>query len=178
MTQRVRPKKTVDQSTNEASTEAQENQTEQSEQENVMPEAEHVEVIKSKTKGTPPGWKPAGQLPKLKAPAGFVPKWSAIGKLTERLSEGWVIMKPSDNKGEEIINIDVNDVSSLTGALRYRDLVAIMLPKDKKAARDEWVRNENKQAMSGILRETDQRLKEGGVETYVPQGQAGRVVIN
>lgn len=145
--------------------------------ENVMPEAEQQEVIKSKTKGTPPGWKPAGQLPKLKAPAGFIPKWSAIGKLTERLSEGWKIMKPEDNKGEAIINVDVHDVGSLTGALRYRDLVAIMLPKELKEARDNWLRNENKEAMKGILRESDEKLNKGGVETYIPKGQAGRVVI-
>ena len=143
--------------------------------ENVMQTAEQ-EVVKSKTKGTPPGWRPSGQLPRLKAPAGFTPKWSSIEKLTERMSEGWQIMKPSDNVGPAIINIDVNDVGSLTGALRYRDLVAIMLPKELKTARDEWVRNENREATKGIFRETDSKLS--GVETYTPTGQAGRIVIN
>lgn len=168
------PKKAVDQPENEApSSEEPQKQTE----ENVMPEAQQ-EVVKSKTKGTPPGWKPSGQLPRLKAPHGFTPKWSSVEKLTERMSEGWILMKPSDNVGSAIINIDVNDVSSLTGALRYRDLVAIMLPRELKAARDEYVRNENKEAMKGVLRETDAKLSGGGVETYTPAGQAGRVVIN
>lgn len=164
-----RPKKPVDQA---------ESQIEQTEKEIAMPQAEHEEIIDSNVKGTPPGWKPASQLPRLKAPAGWTAKWSAPNKLTERLSEGWKIMKPSDNKGEEILNIDVNDVGSLTGALRYRDLVAIMLPKELKLARDEYHRNENKEAMKGVLRETDEKLKEHGVETYVPKGQAGRIVIN
>lgn len=152
-----------------------ENQTDQKEG-NVMLEAE--QEVKVKKKGTPPGWKPASQLPNLKAPAGFSAKWCAPAKLTERRSEGWQIMKPSDNVGEEIVNVDVNDVGSLTGALRYRDLVAIMLPKELKKARDEWVQNENKEAMKGVLRQTDEKLKEGGVETYTPKGYEGKVVIN
>lgn len=178
MAQRGRPKKTVIQSTNEVSIETEENpQTEQIMKENVMPEAEH-EVVKSKTKGTPPGWKPSSQLPRLKAPPGWTQKWSSPAKLTERLSEGWKIMKPSDNHGEEVVNIDVNDVGSLTGALRYRDLVAIMLPVALKEARDNWLKNENKESMKGILKDTDEKLKENGVETYVPKGQSGRIIIN
>lgn len=137
-----------------------------------------MQEIEKKTKGTPPTWKPSGQLPKLKAPPGFTAKWSAMHKLTERLSEGWVIMKPDDNKGDKIINIDVNDVGSLTGALRYREMVAIMLPKEMKEARDAWHRNENKEAMRSILKETDEKFKEHGVETYAPSGQSGRIVIN
>lgn len=151
-------------------------QNEQSKKENVMPEAEHKEVVK--TKGTPPGWKPASQLPNLKAPPGYTAKWSSLAKLTERVSEGWIVMKPDDNKGKDIVNVDVNDVGSLTGALRYRDLVGIMLPKELKEARDAWVRNENAEAMKGVLKETDEKLKEHGVQTYTPKGQSGRIVIN
>lgn len=137
-----------------------------------------LEETKVKKKGTPPNWKPSSQLPKLKAPAGYIAKWSAPAKLTERLSEGWKIMKPDDNKGDAILNLDVNDVGSLTGALRYRDLVAIMLPKELKEARDIWLKNENAEAMKGVLKETDEKLKENGVETFTPTGQQGRVVIN
>lgn len=136
------------------------------------------EETKVKKKGTPPNWKPASQLPKLKAPPGFTAKWSAPAKLTERLSEGWKVMKPEDNKGDPILNIDVNDVGSLTGALRYRDLVAIMLPKELKVARDNWLKGENAEAMKSVLKETDEKLKENGVETFTPRGQEGRVIIN
>ena len=169
---RGRPRKTVSQSTNE-----KEIQTDQTMKENVMPEAETA-VTKSATKGTPPGWKPASQTPNLKAPPGFTEKWSSLAKLTERISEGWKVMRPEDNHGKEIVNIDVNDVGSLTGALRYRDLVAIMLPLELKSARDNWLRNENNEAMKGVLKKSDKELKEGGVETYVPNGQSGRIVIN
>jgi hypothetical protein len=139
---------------------------------------EQDDSVSKKTKGTPPTWKPADQLPRLKAPAGWVPKWCNPAKLTDRLSEGWKIMKPTDNKGDEIVNIDVNDSASLTGALKYRDMVAIMLPKELKEARDNWLRNENKEAMKGILKSTDKEFKDGGVETYTPKGHEGRVVIN
>lgn len=86
-------------------------------------------------------------------------------------------MKPEDHKGEPIINIDVNDVASISGALRYRDLVGIMLPQEMKQARDEWLKKENDEAMRGILRETDNKMQNMGVQTYTPEGQAGRIVI-
>ena len=139
---------------------------------------EQEETIAKKTKGTPPSWKPAAQLPKLKAPNGFTAKWCNPAKLTERLSEGWKLMKPEDNKGSEILNIDVNDAGSLTGALKYRDLVAIMLPNELKEARDKWLRSENQEQMKGVLKEADEKLKENGVDTYTPKGLEGRVVIN
>lgn len=139
---------------------------------------ETIEEVKPKKKGTRPGWKPSSQLPNLKAPPGFVAKWCNPTKLTERRSEGWQIMTPSDNKGSEIMNVDVNDVGSLTGALRYRDLVAIMLPKELKAEREEWLKNENEESMRGILQKTDEEFKERGIETYTPKGQSGRIVID
>lgn len=136
-----------------------------------------VSTPKVKKKGTRPGWRPAGQLPRLKAPPGYTAKWANPEKLDKLRAEGWEIMKPEDNKGQEILKVDVNDAGSLTGALRYRELVAIMLPNELKAERDEWVRSENKEAVKGIFAETDEKLKEHGVESYVPTGQAGRIVI-
>jgi hypothetical protein len=141
------------------------------------PEVENVE-IKLKKKGTRPGWRPAGQIPRLKAPKGFTPKWSNPDKLDKLRAEGWILMKPEDNKGQAITKSDVNDVGSLTGALRYRELVAIMLPNELKEDRDEWLRNENQDAMKNILKQTDEQLQELGVQTYAPTGQAGRIVID
>lgn len=153
------------------------NQTDQTEGV-AMQEAKQEEVIAPKKRGTRPGWKPSSQLPNLKAPHGFTAKWCNPAKLTERRSEGWIIMTPKDNKGSEIMSVDVNDGGSLTDALRYRDLVAIMLPNELKADRDAWLKNENEEAMAGILKKTDEELKQHGVETYTPKGQAGRIVID
>lgn len=133
---------------------------------------------KIKKKGTPPGWRPAGQLPRLKAPNGYTAKWANPEKLDKLRAEGWEIMKPEDNRGQEILKVDVNDTGSLTGALRYREMIAIMLPNDLKKARDEWVRNENKAAVKGILKETDEKLQDIGVQTYSPTEQSGRIVID
>lgn len=132
-----------------------------------------------KKKGTAPGWKPAGQLPKLKAPHGFSAKWASSepGKLSRLRAEGWQIMKPTDNKGEKIINIDINDSNAVGSELRYRDLVAVMLPIDRKEARDEWLRQENTNAVSSIFDQTDNELSANGVQTYTPKGQSGRIVI-
>lgn len=153
------------------------NQTDQTEGD-AMQSAEPISEVTPKKKGTPPGWKPAGQLPKLKAPPGFTPKWCNPAKLSERRSEGWVIMTPKDNKGDEIINIDVNDAGSLTSALRYRELVAIMLHNDLKAARDKWLKDENAEAMKGILKNAKEEADEQGVELYTPKGQSGKIVID
>lgn len=130
-----------------------------------------------KKKGTKPGWRPAGQLPNLKGPPGFTAKWANPDKLDKLLAEGWQVMKPEENRGSQIIRADVNDGSSLNGALRYREMVAVKLPNDLKEARDEYIRNENQEAVKGILRETDEQLKDKGVQTYTPRGQAGRIVI-
>lgn len=139
--------------------------------------SEQVEIKTEKKKGTPPGWKPAGQIPRLKAPSGYTAKWANPEKLDKLRAEGWLLMKPEDNKGQEILKVDVNDAGSLTGAVRYREMIAIMLPNDLKKARDEWIRNENKDAVKGIFSQTDEKFKEKGVELYKPHGQAGRIVI-
>ena len=145
----------------------------------VQTEAAQAQIDQTpKKKGTPPGWRPAGQTPRLKAPPGFTPKWANPEKLDKLRAEGWVVMKHEDNKGDPILRVDVNDGSSLTGAIRYREMVAVMLPNDLKAARDEWVRNENKEAMKGILTETDEKFNVMGVQTYAPPGQSGRIIID
>lgn len=138
---------------------------------------EVTETPKLKKKGTRPGWRPAGQLPRLKAPSGYTAKWANPEKLDKLRAEGWEIMKPEDNRGQEIIKADVNDAGSLTGALRYRELVAIMLPNELKAERDEYIRSENREAVKHILKETDEKAKELGVETFKPNEQSGRIVI-
>jgi hypothetical protein len=133
-----------------------------------------------KKKGTRPGWKPAGQLPKLKAPPGWTAKWASsdAAKLSKLRAEGWEFMKESDNKGDKIVKVDVLDGSSLIGEIRYRDMVAMMLPNELKEARDDWLRQENKDAMRNILKQTDETFKEHGVQTYAPTGQDGRIVID
>jgi hypothetical protein len=131
-----------------------------------------------KTKGTKPGWRSSSELPKLKAPSGFHAKWAAPHKLTKLKAEGWQVMKPSDNKGDEIMVTDVNNPNAVAGELRYMDLVAVMIPQEMKDARDEYIAQENKNAMSAILGETDDQLKNMGVQTYKPKGQAGRIVID
>ena len=136
-----------------------------------------VEPVRKK--GTKPGWKPAGQLPGLKAPRGYTAKWASsdTGKLAKLRAEGWIIMKPSDNRGVQIEHLDVNDGSPLAKEIRYRDLVAVMLPVELKEARNEWLRQENKDAMKNILKKTDEKFQEHGVQTYSPAGQSGRIVI-
>lgn len=147
------------------------------EREDMKLEETAVEPVRKK--GTKPGWKPAGQLPRLKGPSGYSVKWASsdTGKLAKLRAEGWIIMKPSDNKGDPIEHVDVNDGNALGKEIRYRDLVAVMLPQELKEARDEWVREENRNAMKNILQKTDEKFKEHGVQTYAPTGQSGRIVI-
>jgi hypothetical protein len=46
-----------------------------------------------------------------------------------------------------------------------------------KSERDQYMRDQTRQAQKSILRDTDEKLKSAGVSTYTPKGQAGRIVI-
>jgi hypothetical protein len=130
-------------------------------------------------KGTRPGWKPSSVLPQLKARSGFTARWirNESGNIAKKLAEGWLLMKPSDNVGIAIRQTDLPDANPLAGEIRYRDSIAMMISDDDKAARQEYIRGENKSATSQIFRQTDEELKRAGVQMYAPKGQAGRIVI-
>ncbi len=132
----------------------------------------------SKIKTTPSGWRPGGKLPLLKCKPGFTAKWADAGKVTKLMSEGWIVMRKEDNVGSPVINYeaDVNDGNSLSGEIRYRGMIAMKMPDDVKQARDEWHRSENKEAMQGILKETDQEFANMNVETYAPN-KRNRITI-
>lgn len=135
---------------------------------------------KPKKKATKPNWRPASMLGTLKARKGFTPRWVKAdpANIAKKKAEGWIVMKPSDNIGEEIDQTDINDGKALHNGIRYRDHIAMMLPDETKKAREEYIREENKQQMAGILRDTDEQFAAKGVQTYKPKGQAGRIVID
>lgn len=132
-----------------------------------------------KKKGTPVGFRPSSVLPRLIAREGFSAKWirNEAGHIASKLEEGWIIMKPTDNIGTSIRQDYVSEANSLGTEIRYRDLIAMMLPNEVKKAREEYYRNEARESQSQVLRETDSKLKSGGVQTYKPKGMAGRIVI-
>lgn len=133
-----------------------------------------AKIDADETHGTVPGWKPSSLLGTLKAKSGFHARWvsSDPANIAKKRSEGWIIMKPEDNVGSY-----QQAESSLSGELRYRDLVAMMLPSSLKKSREEYYKNEVREATASILKQTDASLKQSGVSTYTPSGQAGRIVI-
>lgn len=130
-------------------------------------------------KGTKPGWRPSSKLPDLKARTGFTARWvsNESGNISKKLSEGWILMKPSDNVGVPIKDFLTPDTNTLASEIRYRESIAMMIPDDVKAARAEYIQEENRAAQRQILRQTDEEFKRAGVQTYTPKGQAGRIVI-
>ena len=128
---------------------------------------------------TDPGWRPAKRLGYLKAPSGFTARWVSVDSdnVQRKKEEGWIVMKPSDNKGGNLGLQDVNDGGSPANDIRYRDMIAMMLPDAVKKERDEYYRSENRRATDVILKKTDKDLKNMGVSTYRPNGQSGRIVI-
>lgn len=126
-------------------------------------------------KGTNPGWKPSSLLGTLKARAGFTARWVSHdpARIAKMRSEGWIIMKPSDNIGTY-----AQDEGSLSGELRYRDMVGMMLPDNLKKQRSEYYRKETDEATKSILRQTDGEMRQKGVSTYTPKGMPGRIVID
>lgn len=132
-----------------------------------------------KKRPTRPGWRPSGKLSVLKARKGFTARWVSndAAEIAKKKAEGWLIMRPEDNVGTKIQQEDVNDGSALIDGIVYRDLIAMMLPDDVKQDREDYFREENKQAIAGVLRQSDAELANTGVQTYTPKGQDGRIVI-
>lgn len=133
-------------------------------------ETENVAV-----KGTTPGWKPSSLLGTLKAKAGFSARWVSNdpARIAKMRSEGWIVMKPADNIGTY-----AQDEGSLSGELRYRDMIGMMLPESLKKQRSEYYRKETDEATRAILKQTDGEMREKGVSTYTPKGMPGRIVID
>lgn len=148
-------------------------------QETAKPESE-AQTDQSKKTGTRPGWKPASVLPQLKARPGFTARWvrNDSGNIQKKMVEGWVLMKPSDNVGVEILQANTPDSNALASEIRYRDSIAMMLPDELKQARTEHFRSEALDAQTQILRKSDEQFRSHGVQTYTPKGQAGRIVID
>lgn len=130
-------------------------------------------------KGTRPGWRPSSVLPQLKARPGFTARWvrNDPGNISKKMAEGWILMKPDDNKGIPIRAYETPDANPLAGEIRYRDAIAMMIADEDKLARQEYIRDENRAATKQILQKSDEEFKRAGVQTYAPKGQSGRIVI-
>ena len=135
---------------------------------------------KEEIKATKPGWRPASRLGVLKAPPGFTARWVSddSANVAKKKAEGWIMMKPKDNLGTEITQQDVADTKGLGECIKYRDMVAMMLPDDLKEARDEFHREEVRSATRVILKDVDSQLGQKGVQTYKPKGMSGRIIID
>lgn len=131
-------------------------------------------------KATKPGWKPASVLPNLKARPGFTARWirNDAGNIARKKAEGWIPMTAKDNVGVAIEDDTATGAQPLTNVIRYQDMIGMMLPDDLKQARQEYHRNENQNAVRGVMRETDEKMKDMGVATYAPKGHRGRIVID
>lgn len=127
---------------------------------------------------TKPGWKPAARMAGLKAPSGYTPRWVSeeSDNIARKKEEGWIIMKPEDNKGS-FESKDVNDASQTDSRIRHRGMIAMMLPDKLKEARTEYYKGETNRATQMIMRDTDREAKKMGVETYKPKGASGRIII-
>lgn len=144
--------------------------------ENAMSKKDEQETVNA----TAPGWRPAKRLSYLKARSGYTARWVAADpdNIARKKEEGWQIMTPKDNIGGNLDKQqDVNDGGSPANDIRYRDLIAMMLPDKVKKEREEYYRGENRRATDVILKKTDSDLGKFGVQTYKPKGHSGRIVI-
>lgn len=141
------------------------------------PPAEKSDESKRATK---PGWNPSSMLGTLKAPAGYEARWvrNDPAAVAKKKAEGWIVMRPKDNTGTEIVQTDVADQKTIGDYIVYRDCIAMMLPLEMKAAREEYHRSEIVGTMKQILHDTDGEIGKLGGSTYKPKGMKGRIVIN
>ena len=131
-------------------------------------------------KATKPGWRPSSMLGTLKAPSGFTARWvrNDPASVAKKKAEGWIVMRPQDNKGTEIVQTDVADQKGSDSHIVYRDCIAMMLPDEMRLAREEYHRNEISNTMKVILHEADDGISKLGGRTYKPKNMPGRIVIN
>lgn len=127
---------------------------------------------------TRPGWKPAARMGGIQAPRGYTARWVADepDNIARKKEEGWVML-PADKNEKDFETKDVTDAGKLDSNIRYRGMIAMMLPDDKKQARTEYYKAETDRATKMIMRDSDKEARKMGVETYSPKGQSGRIVI-
>lgn len=100
-------------------------------------------------KGNKPSWKPASRLGFLTVPKGYTPRWCSgdEANIQKKMAEGWVpVNKTTVPSGEHVRSHNerqVNDSDNLSGVVRYREMVGMMLPNELKEARDEFHKEEN-----------------------------------
>lgn len=129
-------------------------------------------------KPTKPGWKPAARLGGVKAPEGYSARWVSDepDNIARKKEEGWIIMDQKQNQKTFEVQ-DVTDGATLDSTIRYRGMVAMMLPDELKEQRTEYYKAETNRATQMIMRKTDTEAEKMGVETYSPKGSSGRIVI-
>lgn len=138
-------------------------------------------ISEESVKATPPVWRPANKMAELKAKKGYTARWvnNDPANIAKKKAEGWIVMKPEDEIGTFSTSYkDVNDGKALGTGIVFRDSIAMMIPDELKAAREEFMRQENANAMSSILNKTDDKIKQTGASTYKPKGMSGRIVID
>jgi len=134
-----------------------------------------MNTVKEPTK---PGWKPAARLGGVKAPSGYTARWVSDepDNIARKKEEGWIVMDQKQNQ-KNFDQQDVNDQGKTDSTIRYRGMIAMMLPDDLKKQRTEYYKAETNRATQMIMRKTDSEAKQMGVETYSPKGSSGRIVI-
>lgn len=98
---------------------------------------------KGDKKGVKPvEWRPSSLMPPLVAPKGYTPRWveNTVTNVQKKQAEGWVLMNGvTCNVKGSYQAIDVKDQGgSISGAPEYREMIGMMLPKEKKEGRDKY----------------------------------------
>lgn len=138
-------------------------------------------VEQVKKSGTKPGFKPASRSPLLKAPNGFTARWvrADSSDIERKKAEGWLLMKPEDNKGVAFTAQDVSEEKALGNHIRYRGQVAMMIPDELKEARQEYYKGETSSKLKTGLETMKTGLAGmgGQYRGESPDGK-GRIVID
>lgn len=146
-----------------------------------------------KKKGKRP-WKPAGQLGFLKTPPGYTPRWcdSEPMRLAAKIAEGWEFvnetnypqaMRLTKENGQPVAEKDtVTDGTPLTGSVRYREMVGMMLANDQVEARKEYYDAQTRDNTAARVRRTEDKQRLGDLASAITKprltNEGNRVVID
>ena len=128
-----------------------------------------------------PSWAPARMLDLENKTDDYTYRWCDTdpANIRKKEAEGWVFV--NKETGHPVEHEDPNlqhGGASPDGSLRYRDLVVMALPNEKKAARDEYYRDINKSQLEGVNEAAQSKLESVGPGATTRKGNLEITRIN
>lgn len=128
----------------------------------------------AKTEWRKPQWAPGNRLGQINVPKGFVPRWCDADEanLAKKREEGWIPVTKTTYPDAKHVNDgeikEVKDGAAIDGSLiKYRNMVAMMMPEELAQARREYFEDETRKQTEAKVKMVDQKEKMGSYASTI-----------